>query len=236
MADFAVIDIRGMHRAVGKMDALNKRALPYATRETLTALAFVAQRDMKRRMGKSLTLRNTYTLRSIAVDRAKGNDIRTMESKVGSLQPYMRTQEEGGSVASKGRHGVTIPTSSASGEGMSARPRKRLVRRANWLSAIRLGNRGGGNAKQRNAVAIAMAQRSGTKTAFLDLGARKGIVRVMGSKNKPKMRMLWDMSKKVVRVPATPTLGPAMQATTRLAPRIAQVAAMRQIKRTLGRG
>lgn len=231
-----VVDMRAMHRAVAKMDAINKRAMPHAIRDTLNMLAFSARRDMQRRMGQQMTLRNRYTTRSIAVDKARGVMVPAMESRVGSLQPYMATQELGGTVSSKGRHGVTIPTSTASGEGMSARPRKRLVRRANWLSAIRLAGRGSGSAKQRNAIAISRAIRSGTRTAFLDLGQRKGIVRIMGGKRRPKVRMLWDMSKRSVRIKANPTLQPSMDAAQRRAPRVAQVAAMRQIKRALGRG
>lgn len=226
------IDARGLHKSMRTLERIRGKALPHAARDILNELAFEGRKEWQQRMGKSMTLRNQYTTRSVAVDKARGVNLREMQSRLGSLQPYMATQEDGGTVTSKGKHGVTIPTPTASGEGMSANPRKRLVRRANWLSAIRLGSRPGNSAKQRNAIAISKAKRDGTKTAFLELGKRKGIVRIMGGK-KGKLRMVWDMSKKSLSIPRNPTLEPTMQAILKRGPSIAEKHAMAQIRRAL---
>lgn len=235
MNNLLEIDMRQMHEAVRKLERVKQRAIPHAARDTLNQLAFDGRKLWQRKMGKAMTLRSPYTARSVAVDKARGIDMRVMESRLGSLQPYMATQEEGGSVASHGKHGVTIPTPTASGEGLRASPRKRLVRRANWLSAIKLppSGRQGVGRKQRNAIALSAAKRSGAKVAFLDLGTRKGIVRIMGRGRSAQVRMLWDMSKRAVRIKSNPTLEPTMEAMQRRAPRIAQRHAIIQIRRAL---
>lgn len=227
------VNLRQLHGTARKLERIRAKALPHATRDALNDMAFQARTTWQRRMGEQMTLRNQYTTRSVMVTKARGANMRAMHSVVGSPRPYLLTQEDGGSQSSKGRHGVTIPTGTASGEGMRANPRKRLVRRQNWLSAIRLGNRGGGSTKQKNAIAISMAQRSGQKVAFLDLGKRKGIVKVTGKGRRTKVRMLWDMSKKSVRIPSNPMLGPTMQAIRMRGPDIAAKHAQAQIDRAL---
>ncbi len=232
MTAFAEVDTRSMHKSVRTLERIRAKALPHATRDTLNQLAFDGRKVWQKTMGKAFTLRNTFTTRSFAVTKATGTNMRDMQSVLGSLQPYMRDQELGATQGSKGKHGVPIPTPTASGEGMSANPRKRLVRRANWLSAIRLGSRPGSSAKQRNAIAISRAKRDGTKTAFLELGKRKGIVRIMGGK-KGKLRMVWDMSKRSISIPQTPTLEPTMEVMRKRGPRIAERHALLQIRRAL---
>lgn len=232
------IDVGDIHRARRKLETIASKGLPYAARQALNDVAFAAREEWQGQMRSTLTVRSKWTERSVQVDRARGLDVRGMRAIVGSVQPYMRTQEEGGAIASSGKHGVAIPTSVASGEGRSKRPRKRLVRRRSWLSAIQLPQgRGGKTRQQRNAVAVQQALNTGARVAFLDLGDRKGIVRVSGAKRRPRIQWLWDLSRRSVTVPARPTLEPALAAVRPRGVALAQRALERQIEYALrGRG
>ena len=64
-------------------------------------------------MGRTFVLRNQWTVRTVRVEGARGLDVRTMQSTVGSLAPYLETQEQGGTVRGKGAHGYRRPTKRA---------------------------------------------------------------------------------------------------------------------------
>lgn len=188
-----------------------RRGVPHASRNALNAVAFAAREQWQRELQFAMTLRNDWTRRSIQVTKAKGTDVASMESKVGSAAGYMEVQEHGGTERKKHKHGVAIPTGVASGEGRGARPRKRLVRAPNRLPKIQLTPRIGDNQKQRNAIAIGAALRAGRKHVFLELEKRKGIFRLSGGKRKPRVDLVWDLTRPSVRIPPTRTLGLTLQ-------------------------
>lgn len=196
---------------VRKLESFARRGIPHAARNGLNATAFAAREQWQREIQFSMTLRNDWTRRSIQVTQARGNDVAQMESKVGSVADYMETQEHGGTERKKHKHGVAIPTSIASGEGRGARPRRRLVRRPNRLPSIQLTPRIGDSQKRRNAIAIGGALRAGRKYVFLELEKRSGIFKLSGGKRRPKIDLLWDLTKASVRIPPTRTLGHTLQ-------------------------
>ena len=64
-----------------------------------------------------------------------------------------------------------------------------------------------GSRKQRNAIAIAVAQRAGQKVVLLERpSGGKGLFLLGGGKRSVTTRLLWDMSRGSVHVPAAPTL------------------------------
>lgn len=205
------IDLSAVAHLAKELETFAKRAVPHATRNALNSTAFEARKEWVGQMDKQMVLRNTFTTRSVRVEKATGNMVRTMESRVGSVAPYMATQEDGGTEAKHGKHGKPIPTSSAAGQGQKARPRTKQVQRKNWMSALNPSRpRVSGSRQRRNAVAILMAAKS-TRTVFLDLGKRKGIFRITGTK-RLKLRMMWDLSKPQVVIKRNPTLGPTLDA------------------------
>lgn len=208
------------------------QAVPHATREALNAMAFEARRVWVELLPKRMTIRSTFTRRSLQVDKARGTNMTTMAARVGSTAPYMDEQEDGGDKGKKGKHGVPIPTSSAAGQGMSARPRTRLVQVKNWMSAIHLAPRVSGIRQRRNAAALAIAQKNGTGVAFLDLGkGRSGIFRVTGRKRGLSVRMIWDLSRKRVTIPKNPTLEPSVAAARMKGADLYVAALNRQVRR-----
>ena len=207
-------------------------ALPFATRHTVNQMAFKAREFGQQNLRNKMTLRNKWTERSVMVNMTRQLNIRKQESATGSTEDYLATQEFGGVEVAGGKHGVAIPTSTASGEGDSARPRKKAVRAANQMRRIRLSGRVKARSRgQRNFLAVRQAVDSGRKFVFLDLQKHSGIYKVIGGKRKPKVRLMHDMSRKSVRIPATPWLEPAVKKVEKIAPGLYFSALKHQLKR-----
>lgn len=208
-----------------------KRAYPFATRNTINSAAFAAQKTAKTIVKNSMIQRNSFTLRSIRVDPARGLDVRTQEAVVGSTADYMEDQEFGVTQKKTGKHGKAIPTSYAAGQGNSRR-RTKVPQKPNKLVNIRLRkSRSKGNKKQRNLIAIKSAAKSKRKYVFLELSRRKGLFRVLGGKRKPRIRMVHDLTHKSVRIPPNPWLIPAVIATQKKIPGIYKKSLQFQLRR-----
>lgn len=227
--DFRGPGLIGLHNALHE---LARVGVPYATRNTLTRSAFVARSEWTRQLFFQMTLRNRYTERSLRVEPARGTNVASMEAKVGSVAEYMARREEGAiELPKRGSH-VPIATPVASGEGRG-RERMRLVRSQSKLANISLNARIGATKKQRNAIAIDMARRSGKRFAFIEGERASGIVRVGGGKRRPRIDMVWNLSKSAVRVPPFPTLQMALERTKDHVEDIAVRALLEQIDRHL---
>ena len=211
-------DIKRMER---ELKGFAHRAFPYATRQTVNDAAFGTMRQARQNVRMGMTTRNKHTLGSIRVNQSRTLQVSQQAAAVGSVADYMERQEFGGTRASKGREGVPIPTSYSSGEGMAARPRKRMPRRPNRIRNVRLSNkRTRGSRKQRNAAAVRMAATSGQRYVFLDLQKHRGIFRVLGGAKRPRVRMVWDMTRRTVQTPRNPWLLPAVRTVQPTIPRI----------------
>lgn len=208
-----------------------KRAYPFATKATLNGAAFEGRKFAQENLRNSMTLRNKFTEKSVLVEMARTLNVSRQQSILGSTAPYLLTQEFGGTKKGKGR-GAPVSTSYASGEGLTARPRRRLARKPNKLGSIRLQHtQAAGSRKQRNLLAVKAAAGGGSKFVYMDLGKRKGIFRVLGGKKNPRVKMLWDLSRKTHTIPATPWLQPATQAAARRMPVHYEKALAFQLKR-----
>ena len=200
------IDDRQIDRLEKDLKRLKKRALIPAMQDALNDTAFDAMRGAKDNVKQQMITRNTWTQRSIGVNKAT---FKSLQSAAGSREPYMRQQEEGAQKVAKGRHGVPIPTTEASGEP-GAKVRRKVTRKPNRMSNIKLRGRKGKNRKQRNLLAVKRAASGkGSRFAFLDLGRRKGIFRVYGGKRKPRPRMVQDLTQKTISTPQNRWLEPA---------------------------
>lgn len=202
-------EIKGLE---SKLDELNKRALPFATRHTLNTVAFNTMRTAKTNVRVKMTTRNKWTEQSIRVERSKSLQISQQAASVGSVADYMEDQEFGTTRTKRGRHGVPIVTGYAAGQE-GQQPRTRLPRKANKLLNVRLrkGRTSGSTRRQRNKVAVLEAAASGNKFVFLDLGRRKGLFRVVGGKRRPRVKMIYSLSDASVTIPRNPWLSPSVQ-------------------------
>lgn len=214
------ISSQGVAQLESDLGRLTKVALPFAVRKTLNDAAFQAQRIARADVSKDLVLRNRFTIQSIRVNQARGLYIPRQEAVVGSIADYMEDQEFGVTKAKQGKEGVPIATSYSAGQGQNSRPRTRLPRRANRLPNITLQRRRkrGSTRKQQNLIAIRQAVDSGRKFVFLDLGRTKGIFRVAGGKRRPKIKMVYDLSRSSVAIPRRPWLRPAFDESALMIP------------------
>lgn len=199
------IDLRNAGALAKQLEKLRAVAVPHAVRTMLNNVAFDARREWHEQIDKAMIVRNQYTKRSIRVEKARGTHLGRMQATVGSILEYMAKQEFGGQERARGKRGVPIPTSSAAGMSMKARPRSRMVRAANYLRAIRLVQAVPGSKQRKNAAAIRMARATGGGVAYLDTGKRRGLYRIPPGK-RAKPRMLYDLSRRSVNVPKRPTL------------------------------
>ena len=213
------IDDKELKRFEGDLKTFAAKAYPFATRQTVNRSAFVARELMQRNISRDMVTRNRFTVGSVRVEPTRSLIVSQQEAIVGSIAPYMDEQEFGSVKVSTGKEGTAIPTSYSAGQ-RGQRPRTRVPRRVNALQNIQLLKRRkrGGSRKSRNAGVIKHAATSGNKYVFLDLGRTKGIFRVVGGKRKPRIRMVADLSRRSVVIPATPTLGPAVRETQRSIP------------------
>jgi len=216
-----------------ELKAFAHRALPFATKNTLNTAAFRARTLIQRDIDVKLISRNRFTKQSIRVEQTRTLNIPRQAASVGSIAPYMEDQEFGAVKVSKGKQGVPIATSYAAGQGMSVQPRTRLPRKANKLATIQLRKRRrqGNSRKQRNLVAIKEAATSGRKYVFLDLGRRQGIFKVTGGKRMPKIRMVWDLTRRSVVIPKNPIIKPAFDTVVQRIPAIYRDSIIFQLKR-----
>lgn len=212
------------------LERIGERAIPYAVRNTLNAAAFEARTLWQAQMDKAFVLRNTWTKRSIGVEKASGLKLSTMHSVVGSRLDYMKTQEEGGSETAGSRHGVPIPTPAAAGQAAKAKKRTKQVRNKNWMSAMQVEARLTSirNRAQRNVATVKAALKTGGGVVYMDLGKKRGLFRVEGTpKGRARVRMVWDLSRANVRTKPHPTLEPVVKA---ILPRMEAIARAECIK------
>ena len=226
------IDDREIKQLEADLQTFARRAIPFASRNTLNSTAFTARLEWQVEVRNKLITRNKFTENSIRVDKAKGLDVSRQEAVVGSIAPYMEDQEFGGSKSKKGKEGVAIPTTYSAGQGDNARPRTRLPRKPNKMANIRIKhNKLRGSRKQRNLVAIQEAITTGNKYVFLDLSRRKGLFKIVGGKRNPRLKMVWDLTRQSVRIPATPTLQPTIERVGPLVPEIHKESLEFQLRR-----
>lgn len=198
------IDTRQVQQLSNRLNGLQVK---FAERNTVNDLAFETQKLSRENIRNDFTTRNKWTERSVQVDRATSLG---MSSEVGSVESYMADQEFG----AEHTDGTAIARPAASGESNRARTRRKVVRKANRMTSIRLKRKvqWQGSRAATNAAALKKAKADGERFVFLDRGPRnRGIYRVMGTKNKPKARMVQDLSRKTHVVPRNPWLRPATE-------------------------
>jgi len=221
------IDVKDANRLARDLDHFAKKSVPHAARNALNDLAFTGRRVWAEEQRQTFTVRNTWTGRQNRVDKARGTNVRTMQATLGSLAEYMDEREFGETKQKKGKHGVPIPTLYARGGS-----KKRRVRKPHRLPQIRLSHSGSSKrGRQERAVAIKRAFSSGNKFVYLEQGNRKGIIKLLGSRRKPKYRTVWDLSRPTVRVEPVPTLQPALVKLNKLGPSIWTRALIDQARR-----
>lgn len=161
--------IKGLER---KLKQLNKRGIAYATRQALNDGAFAARRHAVEDLDERFTVRNTWTARTINVQKTTSLVIGRQKAFTGSTQEYMARQQFGGT------NDDSIPTSAASGEGR-ATTRRRVVRKQNRNNNLHA-PKGRQGIPLPGRVRMAIADRTRVIKAGPGDPVRAGIYRIVG--------------------------------------------------------
>lgn len=228
-------------RALRDLEEFKKTAIPFAIRNSLNTSAFEMQKVWRREIRQTFVNRNKFTERSIHVEKARGSDPNRMVSVVGSIADYLDEQESGGTVRGKGAL-KPIPGPSAAGQQPGSK-RTKLVMPSRYLQAIKATKATRGSSpRARNVAALLIARRKGQQFVLLEKpSGGKGIFMVSGgtqrfngrrmTRRKLKTRLLWDLSRRTVRVPPAPTLQRSLQIIEPKLPHIHLAALLEQIHR-----
>lgn len=216
MGGIMEIDTRELTRLQWALNTLKTTSVKFAQRNTINDMAFDAMRGAKDNIRNDFINRNTWTERSVKVNRAR----RTGDyAEVGSTEEYMRKQEMGGDGEKYNA------TGNASGEGARTVPRKKAVRPRLWINKLhttrlshnRLGVVKGGrrrivNRKQANIIAVKQAKDAGARYVVQDRGFGKvGLYRVFGTKRKPRTELLYRLRRDRNRIKTHMWLQPAAE-------------------------
>lgn len=211
-----------------------QRSIPYAMRNGLNSCAFELRKTWQLEIRAAFTLRNKFTERSVRVEKANGLNIGSMKAVTGSVAPYMGDQEEGAKVKGRGKH-KAIPAPVAGGGKPGGTNRPRLVAGRFKLGAVSVASKplAKYGRRRQNAIAIAIAVRKGERFALLNRskGKGRGLFEVKGLKRKAKVRLIWDMSRGSVKVPAEPTMARAVHRSRNAFERIMRSSLEDQAKR-----
>lgn len=235
------VEFRGIDELIDDLRKARKRAIPHGVRNALNTAAFQGRKDWQGVIRRTFTIRNQFTERSIRVVQAKGTNLDRMEAFLGSVAPYMGDQEGGATV--RGRRRVkAIPGPVAAGQSPGGK-RTKLVRAGAKLSAINIRRIRAKGPKQRNAIAIAMAARKRQKFVKLTRpGGGQGLFSFKGGRRtwhkshgwrvkSLQLRLLWDVSRKSVRVPPSHTLERTLRMLEPRLPHIYTASIVEQLRR-----
>lgn len=216
-------DDKDLKRFERDVKTFAREALPFANRAAINDGAVMGRIVAQKIIGERLIIRNRWTKSSIGFKKAKQKHIRDQRAFTGSRQPYMEKAEFGGVKRSTKKHGVPLATREASGEGMGTAPRQELPIWTNRVKQLDLEraklSANPKTRKQKNVILIITAARRGGKHVLLRGRKGLGVYRVKGRPIRRKhksdsgakvksVKMIWDLSQRTVRIPATPWLGP----------------------------
>ena len=230
------MDNRELQKFADDLKKFRMVAYAHATKGALNKAAFkgreIAQKIVERRMVLRTKGRGSAK-GSILVEPVRTLRIKDQRAFLGTTADYMETAEFGGMKRARGKHGLALPTTFASREGRSVRPRRRMPSLANAMKNIRLrqGARGAMGRKQRTVLSIQQAKASGARYVYLELQRTKGIFKVSGTKKRPRIDMVASLSHKSLTIPATPWLRPTIERLGPLMPGILKSELQKQLVR-----
>lgn len=226
MADDFTLDTRMFEKDAKRVLLQSKNALGEAVRYTLDRMAYQAYASSKRALKGQFTIRNTWTSRNMAFVKVEptARRIDEMQSEAGSRLEYMEAQQEGSKHRAKGKHGVPIPTTHASGEG-AAKQRKKRVQKRFYLSRLKIGKglyadakaAAAGDRKQHYAIMLSMARKRRLKFVYWESArGTKGLYKIRDPRNREDwaIEMVYDLSQRMTSAKPRDWLTPAADKAT----------------------
>jgi hypothetical protein len=186
-----------------KLKKLSDVGFNIAVMRVLNGAAFAARSGYQSRIASELTNRNTYTVRSVRVERASRN---ALEARTGSVATYMARAEEGGATAITGGH-RPIATNAAAGRGRATEERTRLPLAKfsmRGLTIDRLALRAyhkPPNQRARNAAAVRGMAKRGGGVIYMNTAKGRGLFNISGSAAAPRVDMIYSLRRRTVVTP-----------------------------------
>jgi hypothetical protein len=213
--------------------AANKQAI----RNTLNIAVSLSRRNAIENIRKNFTLRNTYTEKSIAYDKADQSEIKDMQAAVGARPRayYLETQEEGG--LRKKKDGKTGPVALPMREVRGGRSMSQTVTKSKYISKIKRQIIRGKfrnnklSVKARNVASMFAAKRLNKYIKRgSDIFSVIGIEKIGRNRIRARLAHLYSIDRKPIRVRARPWLQPAIQKPARDLPYIYRAQLKKQWK------
>lgn len=213
------------------LEKFAKRAMPYAMRDAVNTAAFEARRVWGDEIRRTFTTRNTFTAGpALRVEKARSGTGRAIEARLGSIAEYMPRQEFGATVSGRrGHKGIPGPTAAGQAAGsVRTKPVRRGFRQG---GIIAIKTTGGATRHQRNAIALARAKKAGSRFVVLERPrGGKGVFLLSGGKRRITTRLLWDVSRRSVRLSPKPTLEPTLKRIGERMDAIMTAAVLKQLR------
>lgn len=122
-------------RIVAELDQMAQSQIPFAAAKALTDLASEIQREAREDLAHKFTIRRQWVSGGIKVEKAKKTDFPNLEAQVGSIDPFMLLQEEGGEKLPL-KNSVAVPIAARKEKSQVTSPRM-------WPSALLQGKENG---------------------------------------------------------------------------------------------
>jgi len=205
-------------RGFKDFDTANKQSV----RNTLTTAAALSRKNAITNVKKNFTLRNTFTVRSIAYEKADQMEIKNMESKVGARERafYLETQELGG--VRKKRGNKTGPVALPMREVRAGRSMAQPVMKKKYITQVRRGQVKGRIKNKRlpkKARAVARLFMAKKLNKYIRRGSEYfsviDIKKVGRNRIRVRLKHLYSINKEQIRVRPSPWLRPAIKKPAR---------------------
>lgn len=241
------IDYKDLEKFTNNLKETSRSAYPLTVRSTLNAQAKQTADAYKQNVKKTFTIRNQGYLKTIGFNQCDNTfNIDEMESVTGQRSQFFgkkidsfKKQEFGETIKSKSKH-IAKPTKFARGGQY-----KRLVRKANFMSAIKvsrisdLAEYPAKTEAQEFKQAVAIAKKYKKTINFLPSSESNfginGIAQINGNKKK-SVNYLYSLKDKEQKLTAKPTLKPAADKVMANADEIYIHEAKRRMEKELKKG
>ena len=222
------VDMREIVELEKDLGVFARKAMPFATRQTLTGTAFKAREHAQNEIQSRFQIRSrTYLPKSVAVTQARGLDVSRQFAAVGSIRDVGLKLESG-----ETQDRASVPTPYSSGESRGARPRKRAVRRPNRWNRVRPARqRGSGPQARIRTIKAAASRPASQRFAVIDTRRGRALVKLVGGKRNSRVEVVQGLPTSPVRTPAQPWLKPAVLKAQKDSPAIYLKAMQYQARR-----
>lgn len=194
-----------IERLADQLREFNDVAYPIAVQSATNANAFAARKRAIKEIEYRMITRNNWTTGqgSLVVEKSpRTRKISDIQAVMGTTRDYLADQEFGGS-----KRNTAIPTGDSANQSGRV-PRTRVPVNSRAMRNVRLtGRRGRGN----NVAMVRNAKANNQKFLVLDLSrGRRAVFRVFGTKKRPKIRMIADITKRLRITPKNPWMQPTL--------------------------